>query len=411
MKNDQLLTSTNAQAFVVGAVLIIAIVSTAITVYFAVNVPIETKKCEFIHSKEITEDFVDLSSAINSLSHAESSVASISAPIKMAPTKESIIASPLSPGSISFVPTEEKATVKLDESGTGTTGTWLISNFTGNFSVVYGEVEVKDNNLTLAPTCSYACINSSFDTGSNNTIYETISWNATTPPYTEIVIEVRTSIYADMSNSTGWVKVENGQNLSSIMPTLKGHRYIQFRATFITYDPSKRPSLVDLRVNYASPSESITLVSSSGFISFTSNYHYLPSQELTYENGAVIKNQTEGGIMIRSFNFSFNNASGVPRINISLVNLTGSNVTQSGVATSPVRINFIEHKLISDYFFYPSLVLNISTAHPYICEDWLNKTFEGCNINSTAGTVSIGFYEHERGVQLYLEETTVEVNI
>lgn len=440
---DPFAASTDAQAFVIGAFLIITIAVTASILYFAINAPMETKKCEFIHSGEVTDDFVMLNSAINSLLRAESSVASTSVPIKMTPTKASRISLPLASGSLSFSPNEETITVSVNESGTGDAGapdTWFISNFSNNFSTVSGDVKVEDGNLTLAgPPYSSACIVSNmsnvsssgsigYDTGSNSTRYENISWNATTSFNTEIVMEVRTSINSDMSNSTDWVEVENGENLSSNLPTLNGHRYVQFRATLITYDPSKRPTLIDICINY-SPFNGI-LANSSGVITFASNYHYLPNFMLSYENGAVIKNQTqpEGGFVVHandkpvSFNMSFNaSGSGVPVINISLINLTGTNVpTYSGVPSASVRLFRCEHELISDFFYYPNITINITSKNANIIKKWFDKRLNDSpltasdeyNYTKVSGkNFEIVFYGHGGGVQLYLEKTSVEVEI
>lgn len=415
--------STDAQAFAIGAVLIIAIGVTVTAAYLAIYAPIETKKCEFQHASEVTEDFIMLNSGIAYLLCADSSVASTSVPIKMTPTKESRIALPLSPGSISFSQTAGTITVSMNESGTGTSGTWFISNFSNKFSLDYGNVKVEDGNLTLAgPRYSSARIVSTiFNTGSNKTRYETISWNATTPMDTKIVMEVRTSLNGDISNPTNWVEVENGENLSSILPTLDGHRFIQFRATFITYYPSERPTLIDIRINY-SPFDGI-LANSSGHIAFESNYHYLPNHVLRYENGAVIKSQTAGEFLVSNFTISFNKSDAITRINISLINLTGTNVpVYSGAPLTSVKLfrSDYDYDLISDSFFYPNVTINLSSNNANACKKWFDKKLNDSSLTApddynytkvSDSDFEIEFYGHGDGVQLYLEKTTIHVRL
>ena len=440
MKHDSFAASSDAQAFAIGAVLIIAIVVTATTIYLAINQPIETKKCEFLHSTEVTDDFVALRSTINSLFHAESSVAYTSVPIKMTPTKESIIALPLASGSLSFSPTKGNIIVKLNETGTGNPGTWTINNFTGNYSVLYGNVVNVSGNITLeGPPYSSACIVSDMtnifghignDTGSNSTVYGNITWHAiTSPPATEIIMKVRTSIFPNMTNATDWIEVENGENLSSRLPTLNGHQYVQFLSELKTWDPSQNSTLINVSIDYYSPPGGVVLAQSSGTITYKSGYHYLPNQVITYENGAVItsqKSHEERGFVVHSnenpvgFNISFPNGSGNrTRISISLVNLTGTNITHSGAPVELVRLLLVDRKLISDSLFYPNLTINVTSNNFLAIEEWFNKALANLtsardynvSVNDTAKTVSVEFYAKEHGVELYLEEAEVEVKI
>ncbi len=418
----------DAQAIVTGILMILGVVFFATTMYIAVVVPIETKKCEFQHADEVADDFAVLRASMKYLMHAESSIASTSVPVKMSPIEESIFSLPLSAGSLSFNPDGECITVRVHEPGTTTSGTrWTMTNFTDNFTVVYGDVTVEGGDLKLTYPYSEGYIESNmskysgsigYDTGSNNTCYYNISWNETRPSNTEIVMKVRTSMNGDMSNSTDWVVVENGQNLSSIFPTLNGHRYVQFRAELRTWDPSKTPVLINVSIDYSGFDGS--LVSASGAITFTSNYKYLPDHNLSYEHGAVIKSQTAGGLVLYDFNISFNKSGGVPQINISLVNLTGNTVSGYRGATSiSVRLFRRDYKLISDYYYYPNVSINISTEYPSVCSAWLNKTLRESDLTyddySPAavndGTVTVEFYGHGHGIQLYLEKTTVEVEI
>ena len=426
---DSFAASTDAHAFAIGAVLIIIIVASVTTLYLSINAPIETKKCEFQHFNEVTEDFTMLNSTMHSLFRAESSVASVSVPIKMTPTKESRIALPLSSGSITFSPTEENVIVGFDEDGTPVPGPWTDDYFSNTTT---NNVDTSSGNATLTAPYSSGYIESNmtdssghigFDTGSNSTIYKNISWHTKIPPNTKIVIKVRTDMFPNMAHAKDWarcpeIKSKEGFNkisLSDLSSVSNGHRYVQYRAELKTWDPSETPTLINVSINYSSPSGGVVLAQSSGSISFASNYHYLPNHVLTYENGAVIKSQEEGEFVFRPFNISFNTTSGVPRINISLVNLTGNNVTHSGAPAASVRLLRSDHKLISDSFFYPNLMIIIYSKYPYACEKWFNKKLEESelddsyyDLNVSDGTMTVEFGD---GVQLYLEKTAVEVKI
>ena len=423
----QFAASTDAQAFAIGAVLLIMIAVTATTIYLSINAPIETKECEFLHSTEVTDDFVALRSTISSLIHAESSVAYNSVPIKLTPTKESFIALPLASGTLSFSPNEGNISVRLSESGDGSPGIWTLDNFTGNYSLKYGNVNDTTGNLSLSgPPYASACKESiGNNTGSNSTVYGNITWHAlTSPPATEIIMKVRTALDANMTKSTPWVEVENGTNLSTIFPTLNGHRYVQFRAELITWEPSKTPTLINVSIDYSH--KNVIFANTSGTIRFKSSYHYFPNQVITYENGAVIKSQDDQEfIRLRppldlGFNISFQNVSANrTRINISLVNLTGANVAGRAGEATLVRLLRINNKTVSDGFFYSNMTLTVNSSYSHGIEKWFNKTLEkelnssyyNVTANHTTGMVEIELYAKEQGIELYLEEATIGVEM
>ena len=418
--------STDAQAFAIGAVILIMIAVTATTIYLSINAPIETKECEFLHSTEVTDDFVALRSTISSLIHAESSVAYNSVPIKLTPTKESFIALPLASGTLSFSPDEGNISVRLSETGDGSHGMWTVDNFTGNYSLKYGNVNDTTGNLSLSgPPYASACIESDMtnghignDTGSNSTVYGNITWQAlTSPPATEIIMKVRTALDANMTKSTPWVEVENGTNLSTIFPTLNGHRYVQFRAELITWEPSKTPTLINVSINYSH--KNVIFANTSGTITFKSSYHYFPNQVITYENGAVIKSQDNQEFIRSQFNISFLSPDNRTRINISLVNLTGANVPGRAGEATLVRLLRIENKTVSDGFFYSNMTITVNSSYSHVIENWFNKTLEeklnssyyNVTANHTTGMVEIELYAKEQGIELYLEEATIGVEM
>lgn len=489
-RHDSFAASSDAQALAIGTVLIITIVVTATTVYLAINAPVETKKCEFLHSTEVTDDFVTLHSSINLLHsninslilnkypaenpeirQRRSSISSFvrrnslitSVPIKKMPTKESIIALPLASGTISFSPDEGNITLQLSEKGTGSAShSWRTNNFVEcpapecNFSKVCeagccGDVDNSSGNLTLSgPPYVSACIVSNmtnisgtigFDTGSNSTVYKNknITWYAENiTADTDIILKVRTDMFPDMRNATDWhecyeiksseIKLEDGIrnfSLSDLFSVSNGHRYVQFRAELKTENPQKTPALVNVSIDYSHENVT-TLAQSSGSITFSTGYHYLPNQVLTYENGAVIKNQTKGELVHNHapFNFSFFNDSGVTKINMSLVDLTltGANVSGRAGEATLVRLLLVDRKLISNSLFYPNLTINVTSEHYQAIEKWFNNTLKEANLtasqdynltpgNATTKTVSVEFYAKEYGIELYLEEAEIGVKI
>jgi len=436
LKRNPFKTATDAQAFAIGAIIILTIALTTAGSYLSINAPIETKNCEFQHSSEVTTDFTALDASVQYLLHAESTVASTSLPIKLTPTKVSLIALPLSSGSIRFSPTEGNITVRVDENGAPVSGPWTDNDFSNTTT---SNIDTASGNATLAgPPYSLGYVISTMntveghigkDTGSNRTVYENLSWYASIRPNTKLAIKVRTDMFSNLTQAKEWyecteIESEDGFNeisLADLSSVSNGHRYVQYRAELKTWDPSETPTLRNITVNFSSSAGGVALTNSSGSIIFASNYHYLPNQVLAYENGAVMKSQLAGEFLVSPSNISISNASGVPRINVSLIDLTESNVpTYTGAPTISVRLLRGDYDLISESFFYPNLTLNISTAYPSICSNWFNKTLEESGLNSSdynvavdtpAKNVEITFYGHGEGVELYLEKTAVAVYI
>ncbi|MFZ2071760.1 MAG: hypothetical protein WAV32_09255 [Halobacteriota archaeon] len=138
------------------------------------------------------------------------------------------------------------------------------------------------------------------DTNTSLVCYGTMAWYETVDEDTNIIMKVRTSINASMLGAMDWKdcpEVTNGQDISDLSSVSDGHRYIQWRAELVTYDLAKTPVLhsVNISYEYGIP----FLVNSSGSIRYSSQYRNLPNFKLVYEHGAIIKNQTEGEIMLR----------------------------------------------------------------------------------------------------------------
>jgi len=466
----QFVAAKNAQAFAIGAVILIMIAVTAITIYLSINAPLETKECEFQHSIEVTDDFIALNSTINLLHdtinsrilkykneqpesskrhsaisrfvQAESLIESV--PIKLKPSKESSIALPLASGTISFLADKSEISVRLTEEVAArynnTTG---IDNFNSskNFSHVLepgwnGDVNVTTSgNITLdGPPYVSACIVSNmtnstnstgFDTGSNSTVYDNITWyveNITAEA--SIALKVRTDMFPNMKNATKWyncyaIESEEGRNsfpLPDLCTVSKGHRYVQFRAELKTENPQKTPKLINVSISYSR--ENVILANASGIIQYKSSYYYLPDQVITYQNGAVIKSQDDGGLVCGPFNISFLNVTNNrTRIDISLVNLTGENVSGIAGESTLVRLRLLDHKLISDSLFYPNLTLTVNSSNADTIGRWFNDTLKNLTspqdytVNTSMRQVEIELYAKEHGIELYLEEATYDVKM
>ena len=481
----QFAASTEAQAFAIGAVILITIAVTGLTVYLSINAPIATKECEFQHSTEVAEDFGVLNSTVNwmhtvinsrileyldgkpEVSERRTGISSFvqgeslieSVPIKLTPTRDSAIALPLASGTISFLPDEGEITVRViePEDGVGGSKTTGIDIFnvspSNNWNITRvaetgwnGDVNVTAGNVTLdGPPNVSACIvsnmtnitgNIGFDTG-NRTVYYNATWHGNISwyvtnitPETSVTLKVRTDMFPNMTNATAWYKCygiesENGFNsfpLSDLYTVSNGHRYVQFRAELKTENPQKRPELINVSINYDHSTENVTLAEASGTIRYKSSYQYFPNQEITYENGAVLKSQDDGELVYGNFSVTFRNVStNTTRINLTLVNLTGTKIPAVSGGSTLIRLRLLKRELVSDAFYYPNLTLTVNSSCAQACGDWFNKTLEAANlttpynltVNTTSETVELFFYANEPDdrIVLYLEKATIGVEM
>ncbi len=265
-----------------------------------------------------------------------------------------------------------------------------------------------------------------YDTENTTTCYGEMTWSAVSDEYTSIVMKARTSMSSVMDgNATLWENcpaVANGQDISDLSSAFDGHRYIQYRAELYTYEATMTPELYSVRINYSSSNPvggSPTVEEASGIIKFKSNYLYYPNQEIVYEHGAVIKYQREGGFMLHPPPINITSESGIPTIEISMIDLTGTKFSYAGATTTSVENFYNDYDSFSNKF--DNLTLNLTTEYPSIWDKWFNRELEkttlttpydyNVSVNATAKTVSVEFYGHEHGVQLYLEKTVVEVEI
>jgi hypothetical protein len=125
------------------------------------------------------------------------------------------------------------------------------------------------------------------------------------------------------------------------------------------------------------------------------------------------------GIVIQPPPILINNESGVPTIDISMIDLIGSNDSYSGTTATSVENSYVEYDSISTKFH--NLSLNISTAYPTIWGNWFNDTLAesglstanyNVSVNKTSNYVVVDFYGDEQHVHLVaVDKTKVGVAI
>jgi len=298
--------------------------------------------------------------------------------------------------------------------------------------------ETETMYISTVPHESSGYYNSSvYDTGYTTTCYGTISWIANTSAYTSLVIKVRTSISPNMTGAALWENcpaVANGQDISELSSAFDRHRYIQYRADLLTYEPATTPVLDWVRINYSShclagEGGGGIVDSATGDIKFRSGYIYYPNQEVVYEHGAVIRAQTVGdekrGFVISdppiTIGTTIVDNVTVPLLQISMVDLTGSNYSYAGSKSSSVETSSTDYAHLAGTIAFDNLSLTMTTAYPLIWSNWFNQTLGESGLdasyysppisNESAGTVVVEFYGQGGGVYIYEEKTTIAVDI
>ncbi len=255
--------------------------------------------------------------------------------------------------------------------------------------------------------------------------YGNITWNATVPTGTNIVMKVRTSMNPGMMDAMPWEdcpEVTNGQDISELASVSDGHRYIQWRAEFATFMPARTPVLhsVNISYNYSKP----VLVNASGKIEFDSSYLYLPNYKLIYEHGAIIKKQTEGGFMHLSPPFSITtDEHGNTSLKITAIDLTGSGSSICGAFGSTVKAYYQDADLVTGGLNFLNLTFNITTEYPDVWERWFIKSCEEAGLDygtdagdfytdKTGNTLQVVFYGNEsKPVNLWLKKSDARIEI
>ena len=284
-----------------------------------------------------------------------------------------------------------------------------------------------------------------YDTGTPLVRYGNITWNATVPEDTSIVIRVRTSIDPDMSTALPWEDcppVVNGADISDLPSVSNGHRYVQWRAKFYTTDLYRTPVLhyVNLSYEHGIP----FLVNSSGYIEYHSQYTRYPDFRILYAQGGILKKQGKKGFMLTGPHISIsisrsnetfkipvnasnctdicnntcnnicnnicgiicnkscdntctnicNNVTGdtnitiahigdIISLHITTINLTGNATSSevSGRLKPMIKPSGTDSTVITDGLYYCNLSINIFTEHPEAWYNWFNKTCNGTGLN------------------------------
>lgn len=264
-----------------------------------------------------------------------------------------------------------------------------------------------------------------FDVGSEMVRHGTITWDETTPSGTDIALKVRTSLDANMSDALPWEdcpEVTNGQDISDLPSVSDGHRYIQWRAEFLTWDSSRTTVLhsVNLSYEYGIP----TLINASGSIEFGSQYLYLPNSNLIYEHGAIIKNQSVGEFMLFSPSIQLSqDDDGNTALKISSVNLTGNESSVSGSLSSSVNAYYQSSALQTGGLNFHNITFAITTQHSTAWKKWFNETCKEAGLeygtdagdyhmNETGDIVHVIYYGNESNpVNLWLKSSKAEIEI
>lgn len=266
-----------------------------------------------------------------------------------------------------------------------------------------------------------------YDTEHKLICYGNLTYNATIPLGTDIVIKVRTSMDENMSDAIPWEDcppVANDQDISDSSSVSDGHRYIQWRAGFLTFDPRRTPVLRSINIAYEYGKRPV-LVSSSGCIEFDSQYLYLPNYKLIHAHGATIKNQTGAEFMLLSPPFSISKEGNVAKLKITSINFIGSEKSVSGKFSSTVKSSYQEAKLVTGGLNYYNLTLNITTDYPTSWRKWFNDTCKEAgleygtnpgnynyNLTGNGHPLQIIFYGNaSRPVNLWLKRAEAEIKI
>jgi predicted GH43/DUF377 family glycosyl hydrolase len=117
--------------------------------------------------------------------------------------------------------------------------------YAGSHDAVINKMGYAIYNVTSTGTYE----SSVFDSGYNGTLWNTINWNESLPPDTEITISTRSgdTPLPDVSWSD-W-SAELIDSVSSIITSPRS-RYIQYRATLISDNSSETPIFEDITINY-----------------------------------------------------------------------------------------------------------------------------------------------------------------
>lgn len=246
---------------------------------------------------------------------------------------------------------------------------------------------ITNDSITYTPKVYYHALGCLDSEAYNNTVtplvcYGNMTWNATVDADTSIIMKVRSSIDKDMAYALSWddcSPVVKGTDISDLPSVSDGHKYIQWRAKFITYDLSKTPVLdsVNISYEYGVP----FIVNTSGCIRYSRYVNY--RSELVYSQGATLKKQPEGGLMLSAPPFSISKKQGdlnYTKLIITAINLTGSDNSLSSGFQASIKPYNTNSELITGGLYFINLTINITTEYPDVWENWFDATSKNAGL-------------------------------
>ena len=152
-KNKNFLHAEDAQSVVIGFVLIMGIVLSASSIYFATQIPELTADYESLHAADVGDDLSELKVLIDGI---KGELFERTTTIKMTPDKVPILGMSPPGSNLDFEPEAEKFEVIVPVGGGGGgSGNWTIPNDTYGFTYYYdydnsSRVSVSDNEVKLS---------------------------------------------------------------------------------------------------------------------------------------------------------------------------------------------------------------------------------------------------------------------
>ncbi|MFZ2070026.1 MAG: hypothetical protein WAV32_00145 [Halobacteriota archaeon] len=293
-------------------------------------------------------------------------------------------------------------------------------------------------NNTKIPYTPYVCYyatgyltSEAYNTTTPLVFYGNMTWNATLKEDTSIVMKVRTSLDKNMTYAMPWddydcPPVVNGTDISDLPSVSDGNQYIQWRAEFMTFDLSKTPVLhwVNISYEYGIP----FIVNTSGSIRYRSQYTDYRNFELVYAQGATLKKQAKGELIVSEPSITIRNINTsnlkYTKLIITAINLTGDNNTLNGGFHAAITPYDSTSKLITGGLYFTNLSINITTDYPDVWRKWFNDTCSKADLEygtdpgnydiTRSGThfLEVVFYGSEtRPVKIWLKSAGAKIKL
>jgi hypothetical protein len=263
-----------------------------------------------------------------------------------------------------------------------------------------------------------------FDTNSTHIRYGNLTYGANLKTGTDIVVKVRTSMYPDMRDAVPWEDcppAANGTGISDLYSVSDGHRYIQWLAELLTFDPQRTPELNWVNITYDCGEPE--LVRTSGMIEFASQYLYYPDYQLIYAHGATMRKQQDGSFMLFEPPLFIQSTANGTQLSITAFNLIGCERAISGRVSATVQASYQDATLLKRDLNYANVTLKLTTGYPDAWARWFNETCREAGLafgtapgeyatNQTGDTLQITFYGNEsKPVKLWLKRANVRIEL